>query len=381
MNNNSLEFFARLIKAGSVSSTEPHLDTSNEAAAATVAEMLESAGFSVEMMAVPQHKGKLNIIAHAGPREPDSGLILAGHSDTVPCTEEDWQSDPFTMELRDGRLYGLGCCDMKGFFAALCEALPMIDLATLRQPLKVWATADEECGMCGARAMRAAEPAAMVLLGEPTGLVPGYAHKGAIAGKLICHGKAGHASQPAAGANAIDGIHQVLAALIAWREDELNLVADHAFDPPHQTLSFGIIRGGDAHNRICSRCELWFDCRLLPGTAPDTVFARILACAEAALADIPEITVRMNKLGHPVPAMHTALDAPVIELATTVAGRAAIALPYATEAPYYASYGMDVAILGAGHIGQVHQPDEYVEVAQIDRLAAMISSVVAKACC
>ena len=254
---------SRLIATPSVSSTVPQLDMSNRAVCEQLANWLEPLGFRCELL--PVGPDKLNLIASRG--HGDGGLVLSGHTDTVPFDDSGWHSDPFTLKAAGDRWHGLGSCDMKGFLALCVQLAAELKDQKLDQPLIILATADEESGMDGAKALlQQGRPLGRhALVGEPTGLVPIRMHKGIFMDALKIRGQAGHSSDPDGGVNAVEGVHKALAALLALR-DELTSRQTHAgFSVPHATLNPGCVHGGDSPNRIPAACELQFDLRPLPG--------------------------------------------------------------------------------------------------------------------
>ena len=344
--------------------------------------MLDDAGLDTDTHAVPNLDAKYNVIAKAGPQLSKQGLLLAGHTDTVPCTPASWNTDPFTLTEADGKLYGLGSCDMKGFFAVIAEALAMTDLTKLRSPVQVWATANEECGMEGAAYAAANTPAcACALVGEPTDLIPVYAHKGAMAESIVCTGKSGHASNPAGGASAVSAIGRIMDALdndFAQQIKQSESQPD--FQPPHSTHNFGLIRGGDAFNRIADRCEIWIDVRLMPGTTVAAARKRLRSVASSAVANMPGIRVQFAELVAGFAAVKTDPAAPIVAAAVELSGVAPRTAPYATEAPYYSKAGMDVVVMGAGNIAVAHQPNEFVPINQVDQMAHIVARLIEQFC-
>lgn len=193
-----------LIGTPSVSSVSADWDMPNAPVIASLAARLEHAGWSVEIQDLPGKPGKQNLIATLGKGE--GGFILAGHTDTVPCNEQLWASDPFSLSERDGRLYGLGTADMKSFLAMAMAACEDLDPKLLKQPIILLATADEESSMAGARALLAAgkPKARYAVIGEPTNLQPIRMHKGIFMESIKVQGRSGHSSDPGLGANALE---------------------------------------------------------------------------------------------------------------------------------------------------------------------------------
>ena len=182
-------------------------------------------------------KGVGSLVASAG-RGPD-GLVLSGHTDTVPFDENRWNSDPFMLTETNGRLYGLGTADMKSFFALIIEAIRELDLSSLQQPLIILATADEETSMNGARALNAGhlQGARFALIGEPTGLKPVRMHKGMMMEAIRLTGLSGHSSNPALGHSALEAMHRVMTELLKWREEMQHANNNPLFEIPVPTMN------------------------------------------------------------------------------------------------------------------------------------------------
>jgi acetylornithine deacetylase len=373
------EMLTRLVALPSVSSQDPRLDTGNRPIIDQLASWLDDLGFACEVMPIPGRPAKFNLIARRG--DGDDGLVLSGHTDTVPFDADGWASDPFCLSEREGRLYGLGSADMKGFFPCVLHALASLELDRLRRPLTLLATADEESSMSGAKAL---VDAGRVLgrhavIGEPTGLQPIRMHKGVLMVAVRIHGRAGHASNPALGNNALDGMVKVMGAMMTWRERLRGDRHDPLFQVAFPTLNLGHIHGGDSPNRICADCELQLDMRLLPGMDLDEVLGELRRLAEVALAD-SGLTLSVEPLFEGVPPLCTAADAEVVQVAEALSGRPAGTVAFATEGPYLHRLGMETVILGAGDIECAHQPNEYVPVEQLGRLTEIVAGMVRHFC-
>jgi acetylornithine deacetylase len=368
-----------LIACPSVSSVNPAWDMGNRNVIERLEGWLSALGFKTEILPIPGYPGKFNLLASAG-SGPD-GLVLSGHTDTVPFDEAKWHSDPLKLVERDNRLYGMGSADMKGFFAVVIEAIRELPLDQLKQPLILLATADEESSMCGARAL-AGLPQRLgrhALIGEPTGLRPVRMHKGISMESIRLTGKAGHSSNPKLGVNALEGMHQVIGEVLRWRDDLQRRYRNPAFEVEVPTLNLGHIHGGDNPNRICGQCELQFDLRPLPGML---------------LADLRrELNVRLEKLltgsglswelipvFEGIPAMETPSDAAVVQAVESLTGHRAGAVAFGTEGPYLNALGMETVICGPGFIDQAHQPDEYLPLEHIQPAVKLIQSLVRKFC-
>jgi acetylornithine deacetylase len=374
-----MEMTRSLIGAPSVSSVTAGFDQSNRAVIDLLAGWLEGMGFTVEVLPLSRQPGKSNLIATLG-RGP-GGLVLAGHTDTVPYDEGRWRYDPFRLTEADNRLYGLGTCDMKAFFALAIEAARHCRADTLRAPLIILATADEESSMDGAKDLVALgrPKARYALIGEPTGLHPVHMHKGIIMEAIHVFGKAGHSSNPQHGASALEGMHRVLGDLLAWRGE---LQADHRdprFAVPVPTLNPGYIRGGDNPNRICAHCELHFDLRALPGMDLDGL-RHSLDDRLAGLFAGSELHAERRSLIDGTPALHTPADSAIVRAAERLTGHPAEAVAFCTEGPYLNALGMDSIILGPGDIAQAHQPDEYLALERIEPTLALLRELINRFC-
>lgn len=358
-----------LVADCTISSGDPALDHGNRDSVERLAERLESAGFACRISALPDQADKANLVATLGPElDTPAGLALAGHIDTVPYDAEGWDSDPFTLSERDGRLYGLGTTDMKGFLAIAADVVSRYADAPLAAPLSLVVSADEECGMAGAQALaNEPAPARYCVIGEPTALVPVRRHKGIFMETIETLGASGHSSNPAYGANAIEAMHHAMAAVRALREELAAGEHTEGFPVPHATLNLGTIRGGDAPNRIPARCRLDIDMRFLPGMGIDDLRARLYERVENALAG-SDCTVRFTPLFSGTPAFETGAESPIVTACESLSGHTAAAVDFGTEGAYYNAMGMDSVVLGPGDIGVAHQPNEYLA---LDRVAPM----------
>ncbi|MDK2778104.1 MAG: acetylornithine deacetylase [Pseudomonadota bacterium] len=369
----------RLISTCSISSSLPEYDHSNLEVIVLLAEWFEALGFAVEILPVAGEPGKANLIATLG--QGDGGLVLAGHTDTVPCNPDRWQSDPFTLSERDNRFYGLGTCDMKGFFALVIEAVQELRAADLQQPLIVLATADEESSMCGARALaeQGQPKGRYAVVGEPTSLQPVRMHKGIMMESVRLTGKAGHSSDPALGVNALDAMVPLLGELQNLRAELAQQYRNAHFAVQVPTLNLGCIHGGDNPNRICGACELAFDLRTLPGMSNDDLREE-LRRRLAPLAEQHQVSFELTPLFPGVEAFASAETSPLVEAAERLTGQRSQAVNYATEAPFLQALGIDTIVLGPGSIDQAHQPDEYLALDQINPCVELIRALIRDFC-
>ena len=376
-----LSQIGELISTPSVSSVRPELDMGNRGVIDKLAAWLEDEGFAVELMEVEGHGGgpKANLIATRG-RGP-GGLVLAGHTDTVPFDDGKWSSDPFRATERDGKLYGLGTSDMKSFLALAIEAARRTRDLPQRRPLTILATADEECGMSGARALvEAGRPSGTcAVIGEPTGMRPIRMHKGVSMEFLRLLGRSGHSSDPALGASALEGMRRAMNAMVAVREELARTQRRDDLHPPTTTMNLGNIAGGDNPNRICAHCELQFDLRVLPGMDDAVVRREVHRAVRDAIAGMG-LTMEAGTLHDPVPPFETAATTAIVRAAEALTGHAAGAVSFGTEAPFLAKLGIDTIVLGPGDIDVAHQPDEHLPLDRIEPCIDVLTKLITRFC-
>ncbi|MGB5306449.1 MAG: acetylornithine deacetylase [Gammaproteobacteria bacterium] len=367
-----------LVSTPSVSSVDPAFDQGNRAVIDLLASWLEDSGCTVEVMPLAESPAKANLIATLG--SGPGGLVLSGHTDTVPFDAGKWQYDPFALTEANQRLYGLGTSDMKAFLALAIEAMRNVRAADLKEPLILLATADEETTMSGARALvdHGRPHARHAVIGEPTGLRPVRMHKGVLMEAIHLQGHSGHSSNPALGNSALEAMHSVIGTLLTWRRQLQEQYQNPLFNVPVPTLNLGHIHGGDNPNRICADCELHIDLRPLPGM--DLLELR-QTLRQHVLDTLRDTGIRASftALFEGIPAMETPADAEIVKLAAQLTGHTPEAVAFGTEAPYLQRLGMDTVVLGPGDIEQAHQPDEYLALARltptVDLLKRMIDSV------
>ncbi|VAW55164.1 Acetylornithine deacetylase [hydrothermal vent metagenome] len=380
MKNNSpstLEMIQQLIATPSVSCVDPHIDQSNLPVINLLANWLKDLGFSVEILNVAT--GKANLIATLG--SGNGGLILAGHTDTVPYDEAQWQHDPFQLSEDNGKFYGLGTSDMKAFLALAIEAAMSFEQNEYQQPLIILATCDEETTMAGAKALvDAGKPAARyAVIGEPTGMKPIRMHKGIMMESIRITGLAGHSSNPAYGHNALEAMHPLISELMIWRDELQQRYTNHLFEVPVPTLNFGHIHGGDNPNRICGACELHIDIRPLPGMQLSDLRNEL----EKRLQNVfPKhgFTLETRPLFSGIPAMETPAESVLVKAAEKLTGDTAGSVAFGTEAPYLTALGIDTIVLGPGDIAQAHQPDEYLDIDRIQPTVELLRKLIHKFC-
>ncbi|WP_447045291.1 acetylornithine deacetylase [Vreelandella sp. H-I2] len=321
---------------------------------------------------------KANLIARIGPAAP-GGVMLSGHTDVVPVAGQPWSSDPFA--LRDGgddRLYGRGTCDMKGFIACVLSMVPTWTKAPLQQPIYLGFSYDEEIGCVGApslikRFYEHYSTTAHVIVGEPTSMQPVVAQKGATNLRTTVIGREAHSSQVNQGTSAI----HVAARLVTFIEDAMAALVeegrvDEAFNVPHTSLHVGKIKGGTAINIMARECQFEWEIRHLPTDTFDEIYARYEAFCEQLTAELKAkgkaVDITTESLNVTVPGLADRDNDQVLRLAKDHLTAACCnhAVAYATEAGQFQGQGLQTIILGPGSIAQAHQPNEYIDVEQLD---------------
>lgn len=370
------EIYEQLISTSSISSTDPRWDEGNAKVIEKMATWFSSLGFEVNIIPVAPHKH--NLIAKLG--DGDGGLLLSGHSDTVPYDEGRWTFDPHKLTEKDNRFYGLGTADMKGFFAFILEAVKQIDWSKQTKPLYVLSTCDEETTMIGAHHFSKHAPFKPdgCIIGEPTSLIPVYAHKGHVANVVRIIGKSGHSSNPALGVNAIDIMNEVLFALMQTRNDLIKTYHHPGFEIPYPTLNFGCIHGGDNANRICGCCELHYDVRPLPGISLDSLDNILRDALKEVSAKWPG-RIEMAPLHNSIPGYECQPDHPFITEVSHLCETEPETVNYCTEAPYLQMVSPTV-VMGPGSIEQAHQPDEFLSLDYIDPTINILKKAMTKYC-
>lgn len=369
--------FKELLKTNSISSTHSKLDQSNKPVIDLLASWLEDLGFNVEIQLV--EKGKYNLLAQYG--SGTGGLVLAGHTDTVPYDEARWSSNPLDLYEADNRWYGLGSCDMKGFFAIAIKALQPLLTQPFKQPLFILATCDEESSMSGARALLNSKQkfGRAAVIGEPTNLHPIRLHKGIMMDRIEIIGQSGHSSNPALGNSALEAMNDVMTTLLKLRGEWQQRFQNSLFSVPYPTLNLGCIHGGDNPNRICGQCALEFDLRPLPAMVIDELRATI----NQQLAPITEkhhVSINYQPLFDDIPAFEQAPHCELVQLAEKLTGLTSDSVAFSTEAPFIQQVAGETIVLGAGSIDQAHQPNEYLSLSQIEPYTLLLRQLIAHYC-
>jgi acetylornithine deacetylase len=375
----TLDMIRALVASPSVSSHDEAFDQGNLEVIETLATWAEELGFQVQVMRLPHHRRKANLIATLG--QGEGGLVLSGHTDTVPWDDGRWNHDPFGAQEHEGRVYGLGTADMKSFLALALEAASAFRADQLKAPVTLLATADEESTMAGARALLDAglELGRYAVIGEPTNLRPIRAHKGIMMELVRILGRSGHSSDPALGVSALEGMHQAIGALLALRDRLQAEHSDPAFAVPTPTMNLGRIVGGDNANRICAACDLHLDLRFLPGMDMQSLRRELRQTLQLALGG-SELRYAVEPLFGGVPALETPADARLVREAQALTGHQAGTVAFGTEGPFLAQMGMETLIMGPGSIDCAHQPDEHLELSQIAPTVTLLQSLIQRLC-
>lgn len=373
-----IELYRELIATPSISATDSALDQSNQTLINLLAGWFSSLGFQVDIQPVPGTRNKFNMLARIG--GGSGGLLLAGHTDTVPFDDGRWTRDPFTLTEQNNKLYGLGTADMKGFFAFILDALRDIDSTKLQKPLYILATADEETSMAGASyfAQSSQLRPDCAIIGEPTSLRPVRAHKGHISNAVRILGQSGHSSDPTLGVNAIELMHEAISHLMVLRGTLQERYHHPAFDIPYPTMNFGHIHGGDSANRICGCCELHMDIRPLPGLTLADLDGLLTEALEPVSTRWPG-RLTIEAMHPPIPGYECPADHRLVAVVEQLLGTKTDVVNYCTEAPFIQQL-CPTLVLGPGSIKQAHQPDEYIDTAFIKPTRELISQVVRHFC-
>ncbi|WP_334173811.1 acetylornithine deacetylase [Pseudoxanthobacter sp.] len=344
-----------------------------------IAGFARSHGARVSILPGPEGD-RANLFISIGPAQA-AGLILSGHMDVVPADEPDWHGDPFCLRATEGRLYGRGTSDMKGFLACALAALPAAAAAGLSRPLHLAFSYDEEAGCRGAPHLLArlgelCAPPEGCIVGEPSGLRAVRAHKGKAAARLQVHGCPCHSSRPDLGRNAIHAMADVLAAATGTARTLQAGPFDAAFEPPYSSLQVGVIRGGAAVNIVPAFCEAEVEARAITGVPPAGLLEPVRAAAEGLKQSGFEI--RWDQFAD-YPALSLPADAPLARLMADVTGCEPLAaVSYGTEAGLYQAAGIPAIVCGPGDIARAHRPDEYVTRDELAACSAMIARLIAR---
>jgi acetylornithine deacetylase len=347
---------------------------SNKALIDWAANKIEAAGGEV-FVQEGDEAGKANLYATIGPRDVP-GLMLSGHSDVVPVTGQNWTSDPFALTDRNGRLLGRGSADMKGFIACIIESIPLFTAQSLKTPIHIALSYNEESNMHGMKLLAKHFESAKVkplacVIGEPTSMKVVVANKGAAIYRVNVTGFEIHSSLRDQGVSAVEMAAEMI-VFINKLQQQLKDAASHSgFEFPYSSVHCGKINGGTAHNITAKDCEFVFEIRALPGVKTATMLDPVKAYAE-------HLTKEMRKVSEQCRITVTEIvDAPSLdERGNTYLAQAIMPLcrdnqvgrvSFGTEAGILQDAGVPTVVCGPGEIRVAHQPDEYVETEQLSR--------------
>jgi acetylornithine deacetylase len=354
----------------------------------TVRDHLEQQGIA-SMLSYEATGRKANLFATlpAADGSTQGGIVLSGHTDTVPVKGQAWDSGPFEPTVRDGKLFGRGACDMKGFVGVALSMLPEMKAARLREPIHFAFSCDEELGCTGAPYMladlkaRGIRPSGCIV-GEPTDMRVIVAHKGINAYRCRVHGHAVHSSLTPQGLNAIE----YAARLICFIRDQADAFRqagpfDDAFDVPFTTLQTGLIQGGIALNTIPAQCEFSFEYRNLPGVDSGPIIERIKDYAANTLlpqmrSEHPAAAIEFDLLAI-APTLDASEQAAITQLVRALTRDQGVRkVAYGTEAGLFAQMGVPSVICGPGNIEQAHKANEYVTLAQLEQCESFLRKLI-----
>jgi acetylornithine deacetylase len=354
-----------------------------------IKEYIESYG--IESTLVPnEEENKASLHCRIGPAT-DGGIILSGHTDVVPVEGQSWKTDPFVLtDLGDGKLYGRGSCDMKGFIACCLAVLPEMVKADLKKPIYFAFSYDEEIGCLAApdliRHINAHynEKPKYAIIGEPSLMQPIVGQKGICVLETLVNGSAGHSSRIK---QEVSAIHES-ARLILWLENKMNELieagqTDARFTPPHSSLHVGTVKGGIAPNVIADKASFHWDVRVIPKDDVHAILNDFKAhCRkrEAELKSVfPDFKIETIEHHPPVPPLDTAEDADIVALVTELSGNTELGtVAYAAEAGQFSNGGFQSIICGPGSIAQAHRANEFIARDQLVKGVVMLQNLVKK---
>lgn len=334
---------------------------------------------------VPTEDGlKSSLHAVIGP-EDVPGYGLSGHTDVVPVAGQNWTSDPFELTQRGSRLYGRGSCDMKGFVACILSHVPVFNARTLKTPIHLLLSYDEEVGCTGVRPMigelgKTLPTPKLVFVGEPTSMKVVDAHKSINGFETVITGKESHSGKPHLGANAIHAAGRLVAEMAAI-DDEMRARADGPrFDPPYTNVSVAVINGGTARNITPRHCEIKWMFRSVPVTDVNEIKDRVANYANdvvlpALRETYPEATIETVQTSG-VPPLNAPEGSPAVSLALKLAEQnETFAVSYGTEGGLFEQAGFSSVIIGPGDIAQAHAADEFIEESELEKCSAFLDKL------
>jgi acetylornithine deacetylase len=376
---NSEEILARLI-AFDTTSTKSNLQLID-----FIRNLLDDHGIKSQLVHNDDHS-RANLYATIGPLDI-GGVMLSGHTDVVPTTGQDWNSDPYQLKTENKLLLGRGTCDMKGFIACVLAGLPQISAERLQAPIHLAFSYDEEIGCLGAKklveAMAGFEIKPRIgLIGEPTNMGMVLGHKGKISFRVTVSGLSCHSAYISNGVNAVEYAADLIAFIRKMNTQVQQQLTDQSYSVPHSTFHVGNINGGTALNIVPQQCEFEFEIRNLPQQDLAALVHEIKHYAhDVLLVDMrsryPECEICFNETSY-YPGLHTDPASTVIAYTRAINPIDKIGdnVSFGTEAGLFNSIGINCLVCGPGSIDQAHKPDEFVSRAQMQSCDQMIENLV-----
>ncbi|HEX8459470.1 MAG TPA: acetylornithine deacetylase [Pyrinomonadaceae bacterium] len=375
---NVAQTLAELVRVDSVSSR------SNLSVISYLAARVEALGLCARMFPYIDADGvkKFNLVCvppSVDAERMEVELALVGHTDTVPF-DAAW-AEALVLTEREGKFYGRGACDTKGFIAAALAAVEQVGVAELKRPLALVFTADEEVGCIGAK--RLAETGALraryAVVGEPTSLRPMRAGKGYCLAEVRVRGREGHSAYPSLGASAIFRAARLITRIERVAETLRTVDAHASFDPPHTTLNVGLINGGTAKNIIAGECRFTLEWRPVPGQAASHAVELIQAEVEDLRRAEPDFDCHIEILRLDG-GIETRADSRLVSALETLSGQTAGSIAFGTEAPQLAEMGAEAVVFGPGQIQNAHRTGEFVPAAELDVCVSILARTIENFC-
>ncbi|PYS68590.1 MAG: acetylornithine deacetylase [Acidobacteria bacterium] len=358
------------------------IDSVSSRSNSPLVEYLESrckrAGLSIKRFSYNDEAGieKINLVATSAADEVE--LALIGHTDTVPY-DPNW-TEATTLIESDGKLFGRGSCDTKAFIAAALTAVDQVDISTLKKPLALVFTSDEEIGLLGAKylAQIKALTARYSIVGEPTSLQPIRAGKGYSLAEVVLRGREAHSAYPALGVSAVFRAARLIARL-ELLGDKLKIDNHEGFNPPYTTFNVGLIKGGTAKNVIAGECRFTLEWRPVPNQKPTRFLELLNQAIEKEKESDPDFECEVNS-GRNDSGFETSPESRLVRLLEEATGKTAGSVAFGTEAAQMTSLGSEAVVLGPGDIREAHRTGEFVPIDELNRCVQILSLAINKLC-
>lgn len=346
----------------------------------------------VDYTLLPNDAGdKASLHCRIGP-PAEGGIILSGHTDVVPIEGQDWDTPPFELTEKEGKLYGRGACDMKGFIACCLAVLPKMLAAPLKKPIYFAFSYDEEIGCLAAEELANAFKTAYspmpqyAIIGEPSMMEPIIGQKGIFVYVVTVYGSGGHSSRIK---TEVSAVHEA-ARLLVWLEQKMDrLIADgntnDLFTPNHTSLHVGMMNGGIAANVVADKCKFTLDIRNIPSDSIKELLAEFEAHTKAVEQQLQErfagAKITIEPTASKVPAFETEEDKSIVQYIKQLTGNTKVSgVSYAAEASYFSNAGFEAVICGPGSIAQAHRANEFIDIEQLEKGEAFLERLIASLC-